>query len=68
MNVLEMAEDLKRLGLPPETEICADSDDCAGFITGYRIVTNMRTGEIMMALTTDREAVDVEDHPGFIGE
>jgi hypothetical protein len=68
MNVLEMAEDLKRLGLPPETEIVADSDDCAGRISGYRIVTNMRTGEIMMALMADREAIDVEDHPAFEGE
>lgn len=68
MTAQELIEDLKRLGLPPETTIVSDSDDCAGPITGYRIVTNMRTGEIMMALTGDREAIDVEDHPAFLGE
>lgn len=65
MNVKELIDTLNELGLPLDTEIAFDSDDCVGLIAGYRVVTDMTTGDTIIAMQTDRDAVDVEDHPGF---
>lgn len=65
MTVQDLIDLCTAYEIPTDTEIASDSDDCAGRLFYTRICTDMQTGELVIVLGGDREAIDIEDHPGY---
>jgi len=67
MNVKELLETVLEYDVPFDTELVVTTvDEFASLTTGVTIETNMRSGEMVIALQSDNsEQLDLEVHPAF---